>query len=656
MSVGGLTAYDALVETINARRRAKPVHKGVDQFVAMGALKLRQRRTRLEVLLRRAEAVDALAPEVRSYADARLNEELAGMRAAFMLGRVPDEAMTRAMALVREAASRETGEEAYTVQLAGALALVHGRIAEMVTGEGKTLTGSLAVPLLAWRYRHVHVLTVNDYLARRDAESRRSLYKRCGLGVAAIQQEQSPAERAKLYAGPIVYGTPKEIAADYLRDQIRMGRVDSPWSGWQTLGGRGPIVPGLHACLVDEADAVLIDEGVTPLIIARPREMDGLAPVYERARALASELEEGRDYAVDHLRKKIRLTPVGTAALRSAFAQESDRAWRIERRGMELIRQALLAEHGYIRGQQYELVDGRVVIVDEYTGRFLPDRSWEHGLHQAVEAKEGVEITADRETLARISFQKFFRSYRFLAGMTGTAADAAGEMERVYGRPVTVIPTHRPVAREQRPTRIFRSADDKWRAIVDSIQAEHALGRPVLVGTRSVEASVHVSRLLDARGLTHAVLNAHHHAEEAATIAHAGEVGRITVATNMAGRGTDIKLTIAARDRGGLHVILSEVHAARRIDRQFIGRAGRQGDPGSAQIFASLEDDLPTRFAPRLAAASLRRSGGAERTEDRLARLTLELAQRRSQARDRRGRAAVLRQDDWLEKHMPGSG
>ncbi|MEO1583966.1 MAG: hypothetical protein AAFR96_05255 [Planctomycetota bacterium] len=653
MSERGLTAYAALAATVNARRRARPVRTGADQLVELGALRLRQRKHRLEVLLSRAEAIDAMAADVRAYSEARLHESLMDARSAFLLGRADGAVVDRALALVREAASRETGEEAYTVQLAGALALVYGRIAEMVTGEGKTLTGSLAIPLLAWRFRHVHVLTVNDYLAERDAESRSGIYERCGLSAAAICQQHTPAERAERYAGPIVYGTPKEIAADYLRDQIRTGRVDSAWSGWQTLGNRSPIVPGLHACVVDEADAVLIDEGVTPLIIARAREADDLGPAYSRARELAASLEEPADFVIDRLRKRAVLTPGGADRLREVFAGEQHEAFRVERRGTELVRQALVADRCYVKGQQYELVDGRVVIVDEYTGRFLPDRSWEHGLHQAVEAKEGVEITADRETLARISFQRFFRSYRFLAGMTGTAADAAGEMRRVYARPVTVIPTHRPIARTQRPTRIFSTSEAKWRAIIDSIEAEHSLGRPVLVGTRSVEASVHVSELLDARGLRHAVLNAHHHAEEAQTISQAGEVGRITVATNMAGRGTDIKLTADARARGGLHVVLTEVHGARRVDRQFVGRAGRQGDPGSAQTFASLEDDLPTRFAPTLAGLVRTRGEGAEQG-GRLAELAVKIAQRRSESRDRRNRRSVLRQDDWLEKHMPG--
>ncbi len=270
---------------MRSRQRALESLKGADQLVAWGALKLRQRRSRLEVLLGWARRVDAMAPEVRSLPETALDREVEELRGAFVRGRVNHEQVLRALAVVREVASRATGEEAYVVQLAGALALVHGRIAEMVTGEGKTLTGSLAAPLLAWRHRHLHVFTTNDYLAERDAESRSRIYKRCGLSSGAILQEQSPDERAGIYARSIVHGTPKQITADYLRDQIRMGRIDSAWVGWQKLGSDGPLVPGLQACLVDEADAVLIDEGVTPLIIARSRHEDELAPAYARARA-----------------------------------------------------------------------------------------------------------------------------------------------------------------------------------------------------------------------------------------------------------------------------------------------------------------------------------------------------------------------------------
>lgn len=646
-----LSRYHALFETVRSRHRALETLKGADQLVAWGALRLRQRRARLSVLMGWAERVDAMAPEIRSLPETALDHEIDALRSAFVRGRVSHEQVLRAMSVVREVASRATGEEAYVVQLAGALALVHGRIAEMVTGEGKTLTGSLAAPLLAWRHRHLHVYTVNDYLAERDAESRSRIYKRCGLSSGAIVQEQSPEERAGIYARSIVHGTPKQITADYLRDQIRMGRIDSAWAGWQRLGKSGPLVPGLQACLVDEADAVLIDEGMTPLIIARSRHEDELSPAYMRARAVAMELEQDRHYIVDTLRKKIRFTGAGRAHLGAMGREQS---WATARRLEELVRQALVAKFCYIRGRQYEIVDGRVVIVDEYTGRFLPDRSWEHGLHQSVEAKEELEITADRETLARLSFQKFFRSYRFLCGMTGTAADSAGEMERVYARPVTVIPTNKPVIRTQEPTRYFRSAEAKWAGVVERIRAEHDSGRPVLVGTRSVEASQLLSGRLEVLGLKHSVLNAHHHEEEANLIARAGEPGAITVATNMAGRGTDIRLTPESRRLGGLMVILTEIHGARRVDRQFIGRAGRQGDPGAAAIFASLEDELVTRFAPALGAWVAGRANYDELTGSRVAASVFRIAQTRSEARDRRGRAQVMRQDDWVDRYMPG--
>jgi preprotein translocase subunit SecA len=620
-------------------------------------------RTTRAYLLAEARRVDALRPGVANLTESQLDEAVRTAREAFVRGRADADQLRHAMALMREVARRETTQEPYVVQLAGALGLYHGRVVEMATGEGKTLTGSLAAPLIAWRRKRLHVLTVNDYLADRDATSRKPIYARCGLTVGAITQELSPQDRAGVYARHIVYGTPKQITADWLRDQLRIGKLKTPWSGRQALARMGnrpeatqfaPLVPGLHAALVDEADAVLIDEGVVPLIIAQARKEDEMGPVYATAARLASRLDEGPDYTVEHVRRRAELKRRGRERLKDLFAQEEAAIWKAPRRAEELIKQALAARHCYLRGHHYQIVDGRVVIVDEYTGRYLADRSWEHGLHQAVEAKEGVEVTADRETLARVSFQRFFRSYRFLAGMSGTAIDARAEIETVYSRPVVVMPTNMPLIREQMPTRIFRSASAKFAAIVDSVVAQHAQGRPVLVGTRSIEVSERISERLEARGLAHQVLNANFDQTEAELISGAGQGGAITVATNMAGRGTDIMLDDAAREAGGLHVILTELHASKRIDRQFIGRAGRQGDPGSAQIFASLEDELIVHNAAQLAALIRRRTAREELTGDRLARIAITRAQKKAEHRDRVNRGHVLRQDDWIEKHLPG--
>ncbi|MDX9910404.1 MAG: hypothetical protein RBS39_01090 [Phycisphaerales bacterium] len=655
------TRYHALYESVRSRSRTPEIHKGLDGLVSRGLTRMRARRVTLAFLRHEAEAIDVLAPELRGLAEKSLEAELVSMRERFVRGRVGEGGVRRALALTREAARRETGEEAYVVQLMGALALWHGHVAQMLTGEGKTLTGSLAAPLIAWRRRHLHVFTVNDYLARRDAHSRERLYARCGLRVGAIQQEQEPAERASIYALPIVYGTPKQITADYLRDQIRLGRIDTPWAGRQHValsgGAGGPIVPGLRAALVDEADAVLIDEGVVPLIIARSRREDDMSEVYRDAARAASQLEEGADYTIDHLRRKSELREHGRTRAREACREFAAPIWRAERRAEELVRQALVARHCYQRGAQYEVVDGRVVIVDEFTGRFLPDRSWEHGLHQAVEAKEGLDVTADRETLARISFQRFFRSYPFLCGMTGTAADARGEIEHVYARPVTVIPTHRPIARVDEPLVVFRTAHEKWAHIARRVQELRDQGRPVLVGTRSIAASERLAALLEARGVPHRVLNANFDQEEAQLISLAGRGGpdaRVTVATNMAGRGTDIILDAPAREAGGLAVILSEAHGARRVDRQFIGRGGRQGDPGTSESYASLEDELLVKHAPRLARALYARTREDAMPDPRFACRLVRLAQARAEARDRRMRAAVLKQDDWMDKYMPG--
>ncbi len=663
-----LTRYTALFESVRSRRRRAEVPRGLDRVAAGVALRIASRKVRLAWLRQQAELIDAAHDEARNYSDAVLDQAVADIRDVFVRARgrraEHDEAtVRRAITLVRELARRETGEEPFLVQLMGALALYHGRIIEMLTGEGKTLTGSLAAPLLAWRFRHLHVFTVNDYLARRDAISREGIYKRCLVAVGAIQQELDGPARFSVYSRPIVYGTPKQITADWLRDQIRLGRQTTAWAGRQAAllaqdpgaeGAAGPMIPGLRAALVDEADAVLIDEGVVPLIIARARRQDDMAGVYRRAAAIAQTLDEGPDYAIDHLRRRSELKRRGRHRLEQACAQAEEPIFKAKRRAEELVRQALVARHCYLRGHQYQIVDGRVVIVDEYTGRFLPDRNWEHGLHQSVEAKEGLEVTADRETLARMSFQRFFRSYPFLCGMTGTAADAIPEMEHVYGRRVISVPTNRPMIREQWPTRIYRASETKWSAVVESIEKLHRQGRPLLVGTRSIEASEHLSARLSARGLMHRVLNANFDKEEAELIAQAGRSASITVATNMAGRGTDIKLDDDAQNAGGLHVILTEMHGAKRIDRQFIGRAGRQGDPGSAQIFVSLEDELVRHNTTQLAQLVRRRSRGEEMAPTRAIRGLFRLAQRRAEARARRSRTSVMRQDDWIEKYLPG--
>jgi preprotein translocase subunit SecA len=671
-----LTQYQALYASYRSRRVRPHVWKGADKLAALAGMSFRYSRTRLPALWDHVGLIEVQAPELRHFSEAALDNEIELTRDVFARRRQDMAAVRRGLALVREVARRASGEEAYPVQLLGALAMYSGRVVQMLTGEGKTLTGSLAATLIAWRDKRLHVLTVNDYLAARDAESRKPIYSRCRLDVGAITQDLDPSERSGVYARHIVYGTPKQITADWLRDQLGLGRSASPWAARSAMVGRlqegagggssGPMIPGLHAAIVDEADAVLIDEGVVPLIIARSRTEDQMSKVYREACQLAQRLDEGPDFVIDHVRRKAEIKRRGEERLRDLFAdlltKGGEAIWRANRRGEELIRQALVARHVYLRGQQYQIVEGKVVIIDEYTGRYLADRSWEHGLHQAVEAKESVEITADRETLARMSFQRFFRSYPFLCGMTGTAADATSEIETVYDRPVAEIPTNRPVIRRQLPTRVFRAQREKWVAVAASIAEIHAAGRPVLVGTRSITASELVSDLLTNRRLPHQVLNANFDKDEANIIASAGVGGgpdgpAITVATNMAGRGTDIKLDTKARAAGGLHVILTEMHGAQRIDRQFIGRAGRQGDPGSAQIFLSLEDELVQRFASTMTAFLQRRPGGGglELTDPSLALRVFRFAQRRSEARDRRNRAAVLKQDDWIEKNLPGA-
>jgi preprotein translocase subunit SecA len=418
----------------------------------------------------------------------------------------------------------------------------------------------------------------------------------------------------------------------------------------------GVVMRGLHTAIVDEADSVLIDEAVVPLIIATPRKNEALREVIQIANGIVEPLEAGTDYRVDARYREVELTPSGRLRIEKACSSLPG-LWRGEQRRTELIKQALNAREFYENGRQYVLSEDRVLIIDEFTGRPMPQRSWRQGMHQAIEAKEKLPQTDPTETVARLSFQRYFRLYHRLSGMTGTAREAAGELWQVYRLPVVTIPTNRPCVRKEFPDRICASQEDKWRAIVEDVCALHRTGRPILIGTRSVTASESLAERLTAEGMTFRLLNAVRHQEEAQIIAEAGAKGRITIATNMAGRGTDIKLDPGVAELGGLHVIATERHESRRVDRQLFGRAARQGDPGSAQAFVSVEDELLRRYLPRVVRNLLcRRLAQTHRNSQVVAAAAIAWAQYTSQREAFRRRREVLRMDDWLSETLSFAG
>jgi preprotein translocase subunit SecA len=473
-----------------------------------------------------------------------------------------------------------------------------------------------------------------------------------------VTGETQEPDRLAAYRTPVVYLTQKELVADWLRDQLRLGQIADPvstrWASSGSSGVGGVLLPGLFTALVDEIDAVLIDEAVTPLIIAQPRQEDAQSAMYEQARDLALALDPDDDYLVEPRKRRVTLSGQGLEHLEELLGDKQHGIWRAARRRQELVEQALVAQHCYSEGQHYQIMEDQVMIVDEYTGRFMQDRQWQHGLHQAVESKHHLEITADRDTLASLSFQRFFRQYPHLCGMTGTAADSRPEMEATYGLPVRIIPTNRPIQRKRYPDQIFVSSQLKWEAISREILKMNRQGRPVLVGTRSVEASERLSEILKQQDIDHQVLNAVHHKAEADIVAEAGKEDMVTVATNMAGRGTDIKLTRDVEALGGLHVILTERHTAQRVDKQLFGRSGRQGDQGSSRCIISLEDDLVMKFAPTLSAAARARYRGRTTGLPKWQRWIFDLAQMRAQKQAFHSRASVLRHDEELDRTLPG--
>ncbi|MCF8038755.1 MAG: preprotein translocase subunit SecA [Desulfohalobiaceae bacterium] len=511
----------------------------------------------------------------------------------------------RAFALVREAAERTLGTPHFDIQLVGGLVLLKGMITEMETGEGKTLTATLAASTLALAGVPVHIITVNDYLAQRDASWMEPIYQAMGLRAAVVVHGMHPAAKRDAYRADITYCTNKEVCFDYLRDRIVLWdrptpirlRVERLYGNESRVNRL--LLSGLHFGIVDEADSVLIDEARTPLIISSEGGSAHPPDVYRQAIDVARGLKRREHYALSESEHLVELTAFGKRSIR-AFDWDEAGFEAGEEQKEELIRQALMALNFFNKDKQYLIKDGKIQIIDEYTGRLMADRSWERGLHQLIEAKEGCEVTVRRETKARISYQRFFRRYLGLAGMTGTAREVAGELWSIYRLPVVTIPTHKTMKRRCLPDRVFRRGDRKCAAVVKTVSGLHEKGRPVLVGTRSVEASEHLSRLLEVAKLPHKVLNARQDKEEAEIISEAGRPGKITVATNMAGRGTDIRLGSGVAEIGGLYVLATERHDSRRIDRQLFGRCGRQGDPGSSETFVSLEDELVAAKARKL--------------------------------------------------------
>lgn len=591
-------------------------------------------------VMRQARRLQGQGPEA-------LAAELDRVRPSLRRGRPLNRAGLRALAVIAATARQTLGLDPFAVQIMGALALNSGRLLEMETGSGKTLTAALAAALAAAGGEQVHVITANDYLAARDHAELLPFYGALGISAAVITHEIAPAERVSAYRAQIVHASNKEIAFDYLRNRIALGAA----SGAVGLGfeavlredarARSLTMQGLPLAIVDEADAVLIDECRTPLIISRTARPD---PEWAHtALALADMLKEGRDYTLDVQRRHVELTPRGQARL----AEEGERRGGIWRNGLRREHAAVQGVSGrllFLRDEHYIVQEGAVKLIDEFTGRVAPDRALGEGLQQVIEAKEGVEISGERETLGRMTYQRFFRRYARLAGMTGTAREVSGEFAAVYGLPVLTLAPPRRSRRRYLRTRLHRDGARKWAAVARRTRAIAAKGRPVLLATRTIAASLELSAVLEQEGLEHVMLNAAQDADEAEVIARAGEPGRITLATNMAGRGVDIKLTEAVRRAGGLHVILTECHEARRIDRQVLGRCARQGDPGSCEIFLAWDDPIVSKFGGWR--QRLRRGGWP----------TFRRAQKRAEALTAEARIELLRQDMQRDQYLGFSG
>ena len=592
-----------------------------------------------------------LEPQMRELTDEQLRKRSLSLQYRAKSGEPLSRLMVEGFALVREAGRRTIDMRHFDVQLLGGIAMFYGSIVQMQTGEGKTLAATLPLYLNALAGKGCHLATVNDYLARRDADWMGPIYKALGLTVGVVETQMPQPQRRKSYACDITYGTAKEFGFDFLRDRLllrRIGEGQSDLLGGMLGTGRGqtnekPVQREARFAVVDEADSILIDEARTPLIIsALPTEEEVLeVECYKWCSEVMSEFVEDDDYDYDHEKKTVELTRAGRQKARTLKKPET-----LDTVGMvniyQFMERAILVGREYHHDRQYVIRDGEVVIVDEFTGRLAEGRKWREGIHQAVEAMAGVEVTMATGQAARITIQDFFLRYDKLAGMTGTAMPSARELRKIYRCHVMPIPTNRPEIRKGLPERIFGTTDAKWAAIVEEICELHAQGRPVLIGTRSIDKSEHLSKLLEAKGIEHQVLNAHRIEEEADIIARAGLPGKVTVSTNMAGRGTDIKLGEGVTEMGGLQVICTEMHDSGRIDWQLRGRCGRQGDPGTFRQYLALDDELLlSGLGPEKSRKYKTRGEPATDTFDGLAGL-FRKAQKKVERRHFRQRRALM--------------
>lgn len=582
------------------------------------------------------QQINPLEDGLKKLSDSSLANKTNEFKARLAKGETLDDILPEAFAVIREASRRVLGMRHFDTQLIGGIILHRGNIAEMCTGEGKTLVATAPVYLNALEGKGVHVITVNDYLAKRDSEWMGQVYKFLGLSVGLIIHDLDFNQRKIAYNSDITYGTNNEFGFDYLRDNM-VTSLDQM------------VQRPLHYCLIDEVDSILIDEARTPLIISGPGQKS--TDAYYTVAKLVPQLKKEEDYTIDEKQKTVAPTEAGVAKMEKLLHVEN----LYDAENLELNHlfvQALRAQTMMTRDKDYVVKDGEVVIVDEFTGRLMYGRRYSDGLHQAIEAKEGLEVQRESQTLATITFQNYFRMYDKLAGMTGTAKTEEQEFIKIYGLPVLQVPTNKPIQRKDLPDVIFKNKRGKYKAVVREVERRHATGQPMLIGTTSIEQSEELSHMLDQANIPHSVLNAKYHEREAAIVALAGQKGAITIATNMAGRGTDISLGEGVAELGGLAIIGTERHESRRIDNQLRGRAGRQGDPGSSQFFLSLEDDLLRIFGGDNIKSFMEKMGleEDEPINSRMVSNAIQKAQKRVEARNFDIRKYVLEYDDVMNQ------